>query len=178
MNFKKAGAKSIIELEGKLKSSYSIFYLVLFSIILLSSLALIIFWRAHPITLLAVLFIPSVLLVFLFKIILWNIFGKETLVFGKRDLRVFYDYTFIYNKTIKNYNFEQLTIKVRSNTSEDVVALETLEINEQEKMLYKLVFEMDEITYQSSFSLMPTEIKILQESIGSKKSSNKPFDEK
>lgn len=177
MQFKKSGGKNIIEIKGKLSNPYSIFSLIIFILLALLCFIIIVKWHQSPVIVLSALFIPLVLLVFLFKIVLWNVLGTETMVFGKNDLRVFYDYKVIYNKTIKNYNFDQFQLKLRSNTSTEQILLSDNTANITPKALYKLVFDMDKNKemYQSSFSLKGSEVLQLQTLIGTQKSSDKPL---
>lgn len=155
---KETGDKKVIELQGKKANTYSIISIILFIVLLLLCGFLLYTFQEKPVFAFGAMFIPLALAVFLLKVIIWNLFGTETLVIGQQDLRVFYDYKFIYRKVIKNYNFDKAIFKARSNDSVDLITIEAVDIDMKKKTLYKLHLDMGNDNYQSSFSINSEEL--------------------
>jgi len=156
MKIKQAQGKKIIELNGKIGSPYSIVSIIVLVLMLLLCFLLVYIFQNRPVVAMATIFIPLVIAVFLVKIVIWNLFGTETLIFSKTDMRAFYDYKYIYQKQIKHYNFSNISCLFFSNKNTTPQSI--AEYKEAAKGLYKLHFLMDEDILQTSFSLTGKEL--------------------
>jgi len=165
MKLAQAGKKISIELQGKAASPYSIFSTGLFLLLISLIIFFAIRWAHNPVVAMGVSFLPLVLLVFLFKIIIWNFVGKETIILGKTDMRVFYDYKVIYKKVIKTFNFKKYKIHCISNVTGDQLLLQ--DVTGHEKGIFKLKFVMDKNQeYISAMNVTKEELIEIKKLVG------------
>jgi hypothetical protein len=141
----------IITLPPSPKSSYSIFFYLIS--ILLIGLIVYICLSFFPKFILAfgVALIPIALLIFNFKINVWNVFGVETLVIHPKKLTSELNYRYIYK--IKTTEFEKKKSKILLLSSKDgqKIALDDPSFNEHKKNRFRIVLENDsKKSYQST----------------------------
>lgn len=133
----------IIQLESKPKSLYSVITIVIFIIFLALAILLPLKFQSSPITAIALLFIPLAVLIFMFKIIIWNLFGKETIVIKKDIIESIFDYKYIYPTLRKKYKRKKFKVMIRTNSSSEELTLTEAQNIEKKNQLYKLVIYHD-----------------------------------
>lgn len=150
----------VIHLEPKPRSLYSIITLIFFIVFLVLAVFLPWKFQASPVTAIALLFVPLAVLIFLFKILIWNLFGKETIVIKKKEIEDIYDYKYIYPILRNTYKKNKFVIKFKTNSTNDLISLGQGLDNSFKDDLFKLVIVYDkDSSFMSSKSFNQEKVK-------------------
>lgn len=151
--------KTSITIKGKPKNAFSIFTIILFIIMVFLIIAITIGYMGNPVKALGLVFIPIAVCVFLLKIIVWNIFGTETIIITKKEISATFHYKFVYRETSKSYPITNSSLWFQSNESTNLVKYSDIS-KDNKSTLYKIHLKISNDEFvQSSFSLSQEEAK-------------------
>ena len=160
MELKTIGDKKIIKLAAQPKNTYSIISLTLFALLMAICIGTILYFGESPVKAFGILFIPLALLVFLLKVVVWNLFGTETIVLHKKSLESTFDYRFIYKMTHKRIPFEKFQLKLRANSTTELLNVKEAIDKEYKYSKFKIQFLFSKgDKYQSSISINQKELE-------------------
>ncbi len=151
MQINKFENRTILTLPPSPYSVYSIFNYIL-SIFLICSIVFVSnYFLPSIITATAAAFVPIALLIFNFKVNVWNIFGVETIVLYSKNITSTLDYKHIYQLKTTEYNTTKKDLKFISSKDGSKLTIDSPELPEHQKSKFRLYFEKkDKKIYHSS----------------------------
>jgi hypothetical protein len=167
---KKINNKLVVELPPSPSSSYTIFFYFI-SVILLSLICYVLLYF-HPnfVKAFAISFVPIALLIFNFKINVWNTFGNETIEIDKIKVSSTLDYKFIYKKRTTEYIIGGgVFYFISSKDGSKIEVNETVPVDHKKSKFKIILIDDGKKIYQSSNFLTYDELLDLKEKlVGSK----------
>lgn len=141
MEVKELQNQVIITINPSPKSSYSIFFYIISILLLISIIYICAYFFPKFLLAFGVALIPIALLIFNFKINIWNIFGRETIVSYKDKITSTLEYKFIYQTKTKEYPKSKSTFYVLSSKDGSKLKFEDPNLNEHRNNKFRLIME-------------------------------------
>ena len=141
---------TILSLKPAINQTYSVINILVFVSMILLVVYILLNFQNRLITGAALLFVPLAILIFLFKILIWLLFGKETISIEKDKVVAQIDYKYIYAPTIKTFNYNQFSILLKSNKSEELLTPEQATSSEHKGDLFKICLKFTDTEYFES----------------------------